>query len=91
MEIVADAASRILVDHTQVINCFEQRTLEPHWIVHSVAFVDALLTIDISAQAGQLDFVRWYNGVNVVCIGPQLTLVVCDYLVQPDLAEQRLD
>lgn len=90
MEIVADAASGILVDHTQVIDCFEQRTLGPHWIVHSVAF-DALLTIAVSAHAGQLDFVQWYNGMNVVCIGPQLTLAVCDYLVQPDLAEQRLD
>ena len=90
MEIVADAASRILVDHTQVINCFEQRTLEPHWVVRSVA-VDVLLTIAVSAQVGQLDFVQWYNGMNVVCIGPQLTLVVCDYLVQPDLSEQRLD
>ena len=45
--------------------------------MHSVAF-DALLTIAVSAQAGQLDFVQWYNGMNVVCIGPQLTFAVCN-------------
>ena len=89
------AASHILklvVDQTQVFVDFDQRTMEPHRIVHNYFALDGLLTIAVSAQVLQLDFVvQWNNEMNFVHTVLQLTIVVvCD---QPaDLqAERRLD